>query len=76
MMIDVENVPLKAKNTDRREAVTAMFKLEPGQSFYTPMDYFRAHAAMNQSKKRGKRRLVGEFRVVPEGSGSRVGRVS
>ena len=74
-VVIIENIALEPTRP-RGAFIEALYKLEPGQSFFFDTTYPSAHTRVQQAKQARRRPLIGEFRVIKEGTGSRIGRIS
>lgn len=71
----IEDMPL-APSTRQNGLTAALSKMKVGQSAWVETSYWSAMACIRQARSRKKSPLTGEFRVIAEGDGVRVGRTA
>lgn len=75
----IEDIPLNRGMSDKRVTtglVRALFAMQPGQSALFDTTYYSAHVAISKARRRKRLPpLEGQFIVVEEENGVRVGRV-
>lgn len=73
--MDIEDIALKPI-AYRSGLTDKLFAMEVGQSVFAETTYQAAYNTVRQAKRRKKSPLAGEFRIVEENDGVRVGRVA
>lgn len=73
-MLKIENIPLDF--SENKHGLTAkLAEMEIGQSVFVPTSYGAASSCVRSAKARVKNPLRGEFRILVEANGVRVGRL-
>lgn len=72
----IENVPVPGNKARSTGFIDAVRSLAVGQSFFADTSYNSAYQGIVSARERKNNPVTGAFRIVKEGFGVRVGRIS